>query len=420
MHVALVSEHVSPIIDAAGIEAEQSAAQLDRLASSLARAGTRVDVYTRKQNPDHEDELLTPDGYRVVNLSAGPAVPMTEEESIPHTSAFASALRDHLLRTKPDVAHAHSWVSGLATVLAAGATGVPTVMSFHGLAATDRSGPPTAGTDSVVPRAAMEKKIARSASRIIASCPDEADMLTRMGVARAKVSIVPTGVDLSDFDPSGPTAPRSGAACRVATVGSDAEVSTIIELLGKLDDTELVVVGGEPRESSGVAQLRTVAAAHGMAGRTVFTGPVRHRHMSSLLRSADVFVCLSPTESAGIATLEAMACGLPVVAYGVGYAGELVIDGVTGRSIRPGDRRRLARELALLLRNESRRFELGVSGSDRAQSRFSWDRIAEDTSRVYEATAQTGSTVNAGSTQQAGSTHDHPVPPTAPSRRHTV
>jgi glycosyltransferase involved in cell wall biosynthesis len=136
--------------------------------------------------------------------------------------------------------------------------------------------------------------------------------------------------------------------------------------------------------------------------------------MSSLLRSADVFVCLSPTESAGIATLEAMACGLPVVAYGVGYAGELVIDGVTGRSIRPGDRRRLARELALLLRNESRRFELGVSGSDRAQSRFSWDRIAEDTSRVYEATAQTGSTVN------SGTPHDHPVPPTAPSRRHTV
>ena len=60
---------------------------------------------------------------------------------------------------------------------------------------------------------------------------------------------------------------------------------------------------------------------------------------------------------------------------------------IDGRSIRPGDRRRLARELALLTRNESRRFELGVSGSDRAQSRFSWDRIAEDTDTFQRATA---------------------------------
>ncbi|MBY4209975.1 glycosyltransferase [Rhodococcus fascians] len=408
MHVALVSEHVSPILDTVGIEAEQSAAQLGRLASSLARAGTRVDVYTRRQHPDLDDEILTSDGYRVVNLSAGPERPMTEEQSIPHTSVFASSLRDHFTRRKPDVAHAHSWVSGLATVLAAGAVGVPTVVSFHGLADVEHPRSAIGGGDPAVPRAAMERKIARSADRVVASCPDEADALTQMGVARAKVSIVPTGVDLDDFDPSGPTAPRGQATCRVAMSGCDSEISTVIELLAKLEDTELVVIGGERPDSAGVARLRELAASHGMGGRIVFTGPVRHRHMSTLLRSADIFVCLSPTEAAGIVTLEAMACGLPVVAYGVGYIGDLVVDGITGRSIQPPNKRHLARELELLVRNTSRRFALGVSGSDRAQSRFSWDRVAEDTSRIYEATTT------------AVYSRQHPKPPIPAARRYAV
>ncbi|MBY4127580.1 glycosyltransferase [Rhodococcus fascians] len=408
MHVALVSEHLSPIHEPADIESEQSCAQLDRLASSLIRAGTRVDVYTRKQNPNADDEVLAPGGYRVVNLAAGPAKPMTEEDSLPHTSAFASSLRDCLSQHKPDVAHARSWVSGLATALAAGAANVPTVVSFHGLADTEHPRSSVDGQASAVPRAAMERKIARSADRLIASCPDEADRLTRMGVARAKVSIVPTGVDLDDFDPSGPAAPRGKASCRVAMVGSDRDFSTVVQLLGKLDDTELVFIGGDRPESDGVANLRKVATSHGMAGRTIFTGPVRHRHMSTLLRSADIFVCLSPSESAGIVTLEAMACGLPIVAYGVGYTGDLVVDGITGRAIDPPDRRHLARELELLVHNESRRFALGVSGSDRAQSRFTWDRVADDMVRVYEATAL------------AAYTRQHPEPPIPAARRYAV
>lgn len=408
MHVALVSEHLSPILEPADIESEQSCAQLDRLATSLTRAGTRVDVYTRKQTPKADDEVLAPGGYRVVNLAAGPARPMGEEQTLPHTSAFASSLRDCLSQHKPDVAHAHSWVSGLATALASGAAEVPTVVSFHGLADTEHPGSSADGHGSTVPRASMERKIARSADRLIASCPDEAETLTRMGVARAKVSIVPTGVDLDDFDPSGPKAPRGTASCRVAMVGSDRDFSTVAALLGKLDDTELVFVGGERPGTSGVARLREVAAAHGMAGRTIFTGPVRHRHMSTLLRSADLFVCLSPSESAGVVTLEAMACGLPVVAYGVGYTGDLVVDGITGRAIDPPDRRHLARELELLVHNESRRFALGVSGSDRAQSRFAWDRVAEDTVRVYEATAR------------AAYSRLHPEPPIRAARRYAV
>lgn len=384
MHVALVHEHVSPILGSTGAASEQPAAQLHELASSLARAGHQVDVYTRKHDPHLDDEIQTTAGYRVVNVDAGPARSTTGADPTRYTSAFTSAVRDHWSLCKPDVAHGHSWVSCLATGLAADAVDIPAVVSFHGLADIEDHG----RVNSASPRAAMERTIARSADRIIASCAAEADMLTRMGVARAKVAIVPTGVDLDDFDPAGPAAPIGKAKYRVATVGSDAEVVTTIETVARIKDIELIVVDGDPPTSNTVKSLREAVAARNMTDRIIFTGPVRHRHMSAVLRSADMIVCLSPSESAGIVTLEAMACGLPVVAFDKGYAADLVVDGVTGRLIDPRNRRALAREIDLLVRNESRRLELGVSGADRAQSRFSWDRIAEDTARIYESALQ--------------------------------
>lgn len=404
MHVALVSEHVSPLLDAGGVATQQSAAQLADLASALTRIGAEVDVFTRKQDSAFDDELVTPDGYRVVNVCAGPTRTLAEEELIPHTSAFASALRDHWSRRRPDVAHAHSWVSGLATELAAGAVGVPTVVSFHGLA----DGPVSASKNASVPRAALERKIARSADRIVASSSYEADNLTRLGVARAKVSIVPSGVDLEDFDPSGPAAAGGQAAHRIAAVGQGSDMRTLIDILGKIKGTELVVLGGDRRDTDEVARLREVAAAHGMTNRVVFTGPVRHRHMSAILRSADMFVCMSPDESAAIVTLEAMACGLPVVAHGPGCTADLVVDGITGRLIDPPSRKDLARDIDLLVRNEPRRFALGVSGADRAQSRFGWDRIAEDIARIYDGTAR------------AVFTKLHPPPPIPAARRYAM
>lgn len=387
MHVALVHEHVSPILGSTGAKSEQPAAQLHELASSLARAGHQVDVYTRKREPHLENEIRTVAGYRVVNVDAGAARSTTEADPTRYTSAFTSAVRDHWSLRKPDVAHGQSWVSSLATQLAAGAVGIATVVSFHGLAAIEH--PEDDGrSDSPLPRASMERTIARSADRIIASCEKEADMLTRMGVARAKIAIVPTGVDLDDFDPAGPAAASGKAKCRVATAGSVPEVAATIETVSRIEDIELIVVDGDPPTSDDVSRLREVAAAENMTDRIVFTGPVRHRHMSTVLRSADLFVCLSPSESAGVITLEAMACGLPVVAFDTGYAADLVVDGVTGRLTDPRNRRLLARELELLVRNDSRRLELGVSGRDRARSRFSWDRIAQDTARIYESAFQ--------------------------------
>ena len=109
--------------------------------------------------------------------------------------------------------------------------------------------------------------------------------------------------------------------------------------------------------------------------------------MPALLRSADLVVCSPWYEPFGIVPLEAMACGVPVVASAVGGMLDTVVDSVTGALVTPRDPVALAEVIGPLLESPSRRAELARAGLDRVRSRYSWDRVAADTAAVYQQTA---------------------------------
>jgi glycosyltransferase involved in cell wall biosynthesis len=95
-------------------------------------------------------------------------------------------------------------------------------------------------------------------------------------------------------------------------------------------------------------------------------------------------VCVPWYEPFGIVPLEAMACGVPVVASAVGGLTDTVVNGVTGLHVPARDPRRLAEVLRTLLADPGPRASLGVAGRKRAVARYSWPRIAADTARVYQ------------------------------------
>jgi glycosyltransferase involved in cell wall biosynthesis len=112
-------------------------------------------------------------------------------------------------------------------------------------------------------------------------------------------------------------------------------------------------------------------------------GQVSRRDMPALLRSADAVVCVPWYEPFGIVPLEAMACGVPVVAAAVGGLTDTVVDGVTGVHVPPRRPDALARAVSALLADPVRGQCYGMAGVDRAQARYSWDRVAADTLRAY-------------------------------------
>jgi glycosyltransferase involved in cell wall biosynthesis len=82
--------------------------------------------------------------------------------------------------------------------------------------------------------------------------------------------------------------------------------------------------------------------------------------------------------------LEAMACGVPVIATAVGGLTDTVVDGVTGVLVPPDRPDRLAHAINRLLADPLQCDAYGIAGADRASSRYSWTRVAADTLRIYE------------------------------------
>src|SRR5574337_618669 len=120
-------------------------------------------------------------------------------------------------------------------------------------------------------------------------------------------------------------------------------------------------------------------------GRVVFSNRVLHHDVIEHYRGADIFVFPSVwDEPFGVPVIEAMACGVPVVATGVGGIPEMIEDGKSGLLVEADNAEALAEAIVCLLRNEGLRESLGRTGRQRAVERFSFDMIAERLLSEYE------------------------------------
>jgi glycosyltransferase involved in cell wall biosynthesis len=389
MKIAMVSEHASPLAAIGGVDAGGQNVHVAALSAALTRRGHDVTVYTRRDDADLPENVPTDDGYRVTHVPAGPPKVLAKDELLPYMGDFAQFLDARWRRHRPDVAHAHFWMSGIATQLAAKHTRVPTVQTFHALGVVKRryQGPLDTSPEA---RLQLEALVAKGADWVAATCTDEVFELIRIGRSRSRISVVPCGVDADRFSPVGNCAGRTGRK-RIVSVGRLVPrkgFDVMIQALPKIRDAELVIVGG-PRESElhtdpEACRLRALAARLGVAERVHLTGAVAHDDMPAWFRSADVVACTPWYEPFGIVPLEAMACGVPVIASAVGGMLDTVVDEVTGRLVPPQDPDACAEAANQILYEPFLARGLGGAGRDRARSRYSWDRIAADTARIYD------------------------------------
>jgi glycosyltransferase involved in cell wall biosynthesis len=223
--------------------------------------------------------------------------------------------------------------------------------------------------------------------------------LVRMGAPRARVSLVPCGVDLDRFRPDvrATSTPKRRRRFRLLCVSRLVErkgLDTAIDAVALLPDAELVIAGGPPRarlaDDPEGCRLIERAARLGLEDRVRFTGQVAQHALPALYRSADLVVCTPWYEPFGMVPLEAMACGVPAVVAAVGGLVDTVIDGVTGLHVPPRDPEALAGAINVLLGDASMRAAMARRAALRARDRYGWETIAGDTMHAYVATTETG------------------------------
>ncbi len=233
----------------------------------------------------------------------------------------------------------------------------------------------------------MQVRVARRLPAIVTvSESSRTDIAAQMGVAEERMTVVPVGVDHTVFRPRPEVAPVPGRL--MVTSSSDVPMKGLVPLLeavAKLRTerpVELVVIG-RPRPGGRVDRA---IGRLGLEGAVRCVSGISDAELARLYGEAEVAVVPSLYEGFSLPAVEAMACGVPVVATTGGALPEVVgRDGETGLLVRPDDPGALAAAVGRLLDDPALRARLGDAGRQRVLHRFTWQVTARGTAECYSA-----------------------------------
>lgn len=384
MRIDMVSEHASPLAVLGGVDAGGQNVHVAALATALASRGAQVRVFTRRDDPALAPTVELVPGVQVCHVDAGPPAFVPKDDLWPFMDEFARCLADQWSVDPPDVAHAHFWMSGYATLTAARRTGVPVALTYHALGVVKKRQQGVKDT-SPAARLRVEARLAREVDRVIATSTEEAMELVRQGANPRRVNVVPCGVELERFFPARFGRPPQRDHLEVAIVSRLVErkgIGNVIEAVADVPSAHLVVAGGPSPDQldrdSTVAHYRALAEQLGVSDRVRLIGAVPRHDVPHLMRGADVVACCPWYEPFGMVAVEAMACGIPVVASAVGGLAETVVDGHTGLHVPPRAPAAISEALRALSADPAKREAMGAAAARRSR-RYGWERVAQAT-----------------------------------------
>jgi glycosyltransferase involved in cell wall biosynthesis len=159
-------------------------------------------------------------------------------------------------------------------------------------------------------------------------------------------------------------------------------LSAMSEISREVENLTVLIVGGSRGFESTRESLERYCRETGLIAKTVFAGFTRD--VRDYVQAMDV-ACLTPSLNEGLsnAILEKMAMGKPVIATDVGGNAELVVDGITGFIIPPGDKDALVRCISILYKDPKRRESMGIKARKRVEEYFTLDKMIRNTEGFY-------------------------------------
>jgi alpha-maltose-1-phosphate synthase len=306
-----------------------------------------------------------------------------------------------------DVVHTHTWYVSMAGFLAKKLYEVPFVLTTHSLEPLRAWKAEQLGTGYAM-SSWMERTAMLDADAIVAvSTGTKEDILRAYPVDPERIHVIYNGIDLNQYQKTADTSAlvEHGVDLTVpyvlfvGRITRQKGVTHLVDAIRYLPpNVQVVLCAGAPDTPEISAELqRKVAEARGFNPRVLWIDKMLGKQEAIQLYShCAVFCCPSVYEPFGIINLEAMACKAPVVASATGGIKEVVVDGETGYLVPfdqdpvtsfPTDADRFARDLGAklteLLADPEKCKRFGEAGRKRAEAKFSWTSIADQTIELY-------------------------------------
>ena len=400
--IAMITDHASPLAAVGGVDSGGQNVYVAETARQLAARGYRVDIFTRKDQADQREIVEWLPGVRVVHVPAGPATFVRKEDLLQWMPDFADFVQCFAAHERYDIVHAHFFMSGLVAMTLKSTLGLPFVMTFHALGLVRKLHQGIAD-EFPARRIAIEREIIDSADAIIAECPDDhRNLVTLYNADPHKIAVIPCGFASEDFWPIAPRFARRALGLPsdvpvlltvgrlVPRKGVDNVIRALSVLVRRLGvPAKLLVVGGNSDIADAgltpeIARLRAIAAEAGVADRVTFTGRRSRELLKLYYSAADAFVTTPWYEPFGMTSVEAMACGTPVVGARVGGIKYSVLDGSTGYLVPPNDPLALADRLNQILSSRRLAERLSSFAVRRAYALFRWERVTQSLASLYD------------------------------------
>jgi len=363
------------------------------LSKSLAKNGVKVHVVTCDfpGAPARETidgvEVYRVDSYKNPSPDFATWVYLMNLNMQKEAAAIAAKLEE-----KVDVFHAHDWLVATAGIGLKHVFRKPLLVTMHSTEIGRRDGIHT-GTEKMIGE--TEAWLTYEAWKVI--CCSQymvSHVKWAFGLPDDKLVMVPNGVNMQVYEDvrmhdlkSFRTAfalPEEKLVLFVGRLvyekGAHVLINAIPKILEKVNAKFVIVGSGYMKE-----QLSTIVRSMGMEHKVMFTGFMDEESLLKLQCCADVSVVPSLFEPFGIVALEAMAAKSPVVVSDTGGLGEIVDHEFTGVKVYPNNTDSLAWGVTKVLLDEKYRNSLMKNAYKRIQEKYDWDKIAQQTERIYEA-----------------------------------
>jgi glycosyltransferase involved in cell wall biosynthesis len=398
--IALISDHADPAADIGCEDAGGQNVYVRHVGETLAALGWQVDMFTRKVHAD-DDVIVQHSPYcRTIRLKAGAESYIPRERLFEHMPEFVDSFQSFQRNQGINypLIHTNYWLSAWVGMELQKTSAIQLVHTYHSLGAVKYQSlveiPQVASN-----RLRVEREILERANCVVATSPQEQETLRSLVSTSGQIEVIPCGTDTDNFRLTSKAHARTQlklgthekVILYVGRFDQRKGIETLVRAFAllkekNLQNLKLVIVGGSSAnmpDGDERKRIEKIVNDLGLTDYTVFAGRIGHDILPLYYTAADVCVIPSYYEPFGLVAIEAMACGVPVVASNVGGLKFTIIPEETGLLVEPKDVEAFANGIHRILFDELWARKMRKQASANVNQRFSWAGVTIQLSELY-------------------------------------